>query len=144
MKRIGRKDWKRIAAVIIVIIFTIILFPRHTVWRQFQKPIDEGIWKRQRQNTIEVSYERKLTRSETKQVKSILNDTKLYDLRKVSFDRDGGVFDGELTVSGETYGVDLSSGLILSGRWIGWLSDEQISWLKLLCLKPAVPAESGG
>lgn len=145
MKQTGRKYRKRIAAVIIVIIviiFTIILFPRHAVWRQFSEHMDEGIWRQQ--NTRAYFYEKRLSLAESNKLRAILKETKLYDTRKYAIDRDSGVLNGEMTVNGKVYGVDLTSGLLLSDHEIGWLRDEHISWVKLLCLKPAVPAERGG
>lgn len=139
MKEIFKKHGKKIIAALIVIIFTIIFFPRQAVWCQFVEPMAEGTWKQL--NKRDISYEKQLSWSETRQLKSILRDTELYDTRKYAIDRDSGVFDGELKVNGTIYSVDLSSRLVLSDQKVGWLSEEHADWLKLVCLKPAIPAD---
>lgn len=142
MKRLLKRYGKWMAAAAIVIIFTIILFPRCAVWKQFHAPIGEFTWLATKDR--DYAYERKLTIEETRKLRSILEEITLYDLRKVACDRIPGEFDGELRIGRTTYGVDLTSGLIRSHREIGWLKAKQISWFKLLCLMPSIPAESNG
>ena len=137
MKRHLKNRWTIAAACLFVIVLTILIIPKPARWKQFVEPVSEGTWKQF--NHMNYAYERKLSREETRTVRKILNETTLYDLREVGFDRDGAVFNGELRINGQTYAVDFNSRLILSDREIGWLSEKNISWLKLACLKPSVP-----
>lgn len=141
MRKVIRNHGKKIAAAVIVIILTIVMLPRCAVWKQFREPMGEFTWLATKDRAY--AYERTLTTDETRKLRTILKETTLYDLRKVACDRIPGEFDGELHIGRTVYGVDLTSGLIRSDREIGWLQDEQIRWLKLCCLDPAIPADSG-
>ena len=136
MKRYLKTHWKIVTVCLFVIILTILAIPKSACWRQFVEPVSEGTWKQF--NHMNYAYERKLSREETRTVRKILNETTLYDLREVGFDRDGAVFNGELRINGQTYGVDFNSRLILSDKEIGWLSEEHVSWLKQTCVIPSV------
>ena len=138
-KKLRKHGWKVLCAAI-VILFTIMLLPRCAVWKQFQAPMDEFTWLATKDRAY--TYERRLTIQETRELRTLLQEATMYDLREVAFDRIPGVFDGELKIGRTTYGVDLTSRLIRSKRELGWLSETQIERFKLLCLQPTIPDHS--